>query len=157
MQNLVTSKAYKIISKPNSSLNSTARVKIFLLLAIIPILVGIGFTIIGLWVIFPFVGLELLALGCGFYYFTKHAGDFESISIEGDKLVVEKHNKSQTTQFEFNAYWAKLILNNAPNGNLHIFLRNRGKDLEIGCFMNDDQRHALAEQLKKHLNFTYQQ
>jgi uncharacterized membrane protein len=146
---------YKIISKPNSSLTSQGRVKLFLLLAIAPFVVGVGFTIIGLWVVFPFVGLELLALAYAFYYVDYHAGDFESISIEDDTLLVEKHSNNQTTQFVLNTYWAKLVLDSAKNGNLHLYLRSRGKDLEIGNFMNNEQRIALAEQLKKRLSVKY--
>ena len=143
---------YSIISKPNCSLTSQAKVKLFLLLAIIPILVGLGFTMLGLWMVFPFVGLELLGLGYAFYYIDRHAADFESISIVDDKLLVEKHSRQQTTQFELNTYWAKLVLSHARNGHLQLYLRSKGIDLEIGKFMNNEQRYALAEQLKTRIS-----
>jgi uncharacterized membrane protein len=151
----MTTLDYKIVSRPNCSLSTQGRIKLFLLLAVIPLIMGIGFLIIGMWMIFPFIGLELLALAYAFYYIDSHAADFESISIEGDKLIVEKHNNKQTRQFEFNAYWAKLVLNQAKNGNLNLYLRSRGIDLEIGKFMNNDQREALAIQLKKRLSVTH--
>jgi uncharacterized membrane protein len=143
---------YSIISKPNCSLTSQAKVKLFVLLAIIPLLVGVGFTMLGLWMVFPFIGLELFGLGYAFYYIDRHAGDFESISIVDDKLVVEKHNMQQTRQFVLNTYWAKLVLSYMPNGNLQLYLRSQGRDLEIGSFMNNEQRCALAEQLKTRIS-----
>jgi uncharacterized membrane protein len=143
---------YNIISKPNCSLTSQAKVKLFLLLAIIPVLVGLSFTMLGLWMVFPFIGLELLGLGYAFYYLNSHAGDFESISIVDDRLVVEKHSMQQTRQFVLNTYWAKLVISHARNGNLQLYLRSKGKDLEIGNFMNNEQRCALAEQLKTRIS-----
>jgi uncharacterized membrane protein len=151
----MTTLDYKIVSRPNCSLTTQGRVKLFMLLAVIPLIMGVGFLIIGMWMIFPFIGLELFALAYAFYYIDSHAADFESISIEGDKLIVEKHNNKQTRQFEFNAYWAKLVLNQAKNGNLNLYLRSRGIDLEIGKFMNNYQREALAIQLKKRLSVTH--
>jgi uncharacterized membrane protein len=127
-------------------------VRLFLLLAMMPLLVAIGFTLLGLWMVFPFVGLELLGLGYAFYTIDRHAGDFESISIVDDRLVVEKHNMQQTRQFVLNTYWAKLVLSYMPNGNLQLYLRSQGKDLEIGNFMNNEQRCALAEQLKTRIS-----
>lgn len=147
---------YSIISKPNSCLTSQAKVKLFLLLAMVPLLVGSGFTLLGMWMVFPFVGLELLGLGYALYYIDCHAGDFESISIAGDKLIIVKHNNKQTRQFELNTYWAKLVLSHVPNGNLRLYLRSKGKDLEIGNFMNVEQRFALAEQLKTRISSIWQ-
>lgn len=148
----MTTVDYSIISKPNCSVSSQGKVKLFLLLAIIPLLVGLGFLTLGVWMVFPFVGLELLGLGYAFYYIDRHANDFESISIVDDKLVVEKHSLQQTVQFVLNTYWVKLVLSHARNGNLKLYLRSRGIDLEIGNFMNNEQRCALATQLKTRLN-----
>jgi uncharacterized membrane protein len=151
----MTTLDYKIISRPNCSLTTQGRIKLFMLLAVIPLIVGAGFLIIGMWMIFPFIGLELLALAYAFYYIDRHAGDYESISIEGDKLLIEKHINNQTRQFELNTYWAKLVLYPTTSGNLHLYLRSRGVDLEVGKFMNNDQREALAMQLKKRLAVTH--
>lgn len=145
---------YMVVSKPNSSLSTKERVKVLWLLAIVPAFVAVGFAFQGVWIIFPFVGIELLALCYAFYYIDYHASDYESITIEGDRLVVVKHNKKQTIQFVLNTYWAKLVLNKKSR-NLYMYLRSQGKDLEIGRFMNEDQRDILAEQLKKRISVTY--
>jgi len=140
---------YQIVSRPNCSTTSRSRVKLFMLLAVIPGLIGIGFSLIGMWFVFPFVGLELFALGCAFYYVGCHANDYESITINNDRLVVEKHSYKQTRQFVLNTYWAQVALRDAPNGDLQLYLRSHGEQVEIGNYMNNEQRAALAEQLQK--------
>ena len=125
------------------------RVKLVLLLAVIPVLVGVGFSLAGMWLVFPFVGLELFGLAYAFYYINCHAEDYESITIDDDRLIVEKRNHKQTNQFVLNPYWAQVVLNNAPSGELHLYLRSHGKDVEVGYYMSGEQREALAEQLQK--------
>jgi uncharacterized membrane protein len=146
---------YQIISKPNCSTTSQGRIKLFLLLAVVPALVGIGFSLAGMWPVFPFVGLELLALACAFYYIDCHASDYESITIDDDLLVVEKRSYKHTSRFELNPYWAQVALNGTPNGDLHLYLRSHGKQVEIGSYMNNKQRVALAEQLQKRTGAIY--
>ena len=140
---------YQIVSRPNCSTTSRSRVKLFMLLAVIPAFIGIGFSLIGMWFVFPFVGLELFALGYAFYYVGCHAGDYESITINNDRLVVEKHSYKQTRQFVLNTYWAQVALNDTPTGDLQLYLRSHGEQVEIGNYMNNAQRVALAEQLQK--------
>lgn len=53
---------YKIISKPNCSMTPRGRVKLFVLLAVVPVFVGVGFSLAGMWLVFPFIGLELFVL-----------------------------------------------------------------------------------------------
>lgn len=131
------------------------RVRLFLLLAAIPVFVGVGFSLAGLWLVFPFVGLELLALAYAFYYVNCHASDYESITVDDDRLIVEKRSYKQTSQFVLNPYWAQVALRDAPNGNLQLYLRSHGKQIEIGNYMNNEQRAELAQQLQKRTGATY--
>jgi len=146
---------YKITSKPNCSTTSLGRIRLFLLLAVIPVSVGIGFSLAGMWPVFPFIGLELFALAYAFYYVNCHANDYESITIDNDRLVVEKRNYKQTSQFVLNTYWAQVALSDTPNGDLQLYLRSHGKEVEIGNYMNNEQRAALAQQLQKRIGATY--
>lgn len=147
--------AYKIVSKPNCSMTPEGRVRLFLLLAVIPVFVGVGFSLAGLWLVFPFVGLELLALAYAFYYINCHASDYESITIDDDRLIVEKRSYKQTSQFVLNPYWAQVVLNDAPSGKPHLYLRSHGKEVEVGHYMSGEQREALAQQLQKRTGAIY--
>jgi uncharacterized membrane protein len=140
---------YQIISKPNNSLTSSQRIKLFGLLTVIPLLAAMGFALAGMWLILPFFGLEFLALGYAFYNIDCHAEDYESISLEDDRLVIERHIRNNTNQVVLNPYWVQLMAYDYSMGELHLSLRSHGKEVEIGHYMNNEQRMELAAQLRK--------
>ncbi len=138
---------YQIISKPNCSLTPSGRLRLVLFLSVIPLSIAIAFAIAGIWIVLPFAGLELSALAYAFYYINCHAEDYESITIEDSRLVVERRSNKHTSQYVLNPYWAKVVIENAPSG-MQLWLRSHGKDIEIGRFMNSEQRVNLARQLQ---------
>lgn len=140
---------YQIISKPNNSLTASQRVKLVAVLAIIPLLVAVGFVLAGMWMVLPFFGLELLALGYAFYYVNCHAGDYESIRIEDGCLVVERRNLNYTSRDMLNPYWVQVVMQDQPSRELRLYLRSHGKELEIGRYMTSEQRAGLGAQLRK--------
>ena len=140
--------SYKIISKPNCSVPASSKVNVVLLLTVIPVCIAIGFSLLGAWWVLPFVGLEIFALGFAFYHVNSHAEDYESISIAGDSLVVERGDKCGIEQLVLNPYWVKVVRHEWPNGELYLALLSHGKEIEIGRFLTRKQRDSLAKQLK---------
>lgn len=120
------------------------------IIATFSLLIGISFSFVGAWLVLPFAGLEALAVAYAFYYIQCHSGDFESITIEGDTLLIEKHGYKCNSQTIFNRYWARVLLRELPCGDHSLLVRSHGKEVEFGRhFMNNNQRLLLAEQLKK--------
>lgn len=146
---------YKATSMPNCSLSSAGKMRVVLLLTIIPCCIAVGFALLGAWLVLPFVGLEIFALGFAFYYVNSHADDYESISIEGDSLVVERCTKQQLSQFVLSSYWSKLVRHELPNGELRLGLLSHGKEFEIGRYLTKKQRELLARQLYKRIGTPY--
>jgi uncharacterized membrane protein len=143
--------SYSVTFKPNSSLSPSGKVKVILLLTIIPCCIAIGFSFIGAWMVLPFVGLEIFALGYAFYLVNSHAGDYESIRIDGDSLLVERCSGQQVSRHTLNPYWAKVVRHESPNGELRIGLLSHGREIEIGRYLTRKQRESLAEQLQKRI------
>jgi uncharacterized membrane protein len=151
----LTDLGYKIIAKHNNSLSPKAGVKLLLALVSIVLVVSFGFAHIGAWLVLPFAGLEILAFSYAFYYIYLHSGDFESIAIEGESVVVEKRNYKEVTTMVFQRHWAQVSLREVAsvggaivkNG---LFIRSHGKEIEFGKhFINDEQRALLARELKQ--------
>jgi len=139
----------QIVARPNKSLSATGMVKVVAVIASISLIIAIGFGLLGAWLVLPFAGLEVLALAYAFYYINCHASDYESITIDGDRLAVEKRNYKNTSQVVFNRYWARVSLRELPSGDQSLLLRSHGKEVEFGRhFLNNEQRLALAQQLK---------
>lgn len=144
---------FNVTFKPNSSLSAYAKLRVILLLSIIPCIIGIGFTLIGVWLVLPFVGLELAALAYAFYYINLHEEDYESISIDGDKLIVETCYKGVVSKKMLNPYWTTLVKRESENGELHIGLKSHGKEIVIGKYLTKTQRETIAEQLQKRIPY----
>lgn len=141
--------SFRVTFKPNSALTPAGKQKVVALLTIIPCLVGLGFAVIGAWLILPFVGLEIVALGYAFYYINNHENDYESITIDGDSLVVQRSIAQQISQQVVNPYWVKVVRHELANGELHLYLQSHGKDIEVGRYLTRKQRELLAKQLQQ--------
>jgi uncharacterized membrane protein len=148
---------YKIIARHNNSLTPNAAVKLLAALAIIVLIVGVGFAHMGAWLVLPFAGLEILAFAYAFFYIYLHSADFESITIENDSVVIEKRNYKEVTTTVFQKHWAQINLREVASvggviGKSGLFIRSHGKEVEFGRnFMNDEQRVKLARVLKQKL------
>jgi len=141
---------FEMVARPNSSLTAKGRVYAVVIIAAISFAVAIGFSLIGAWLVLPFAGIELLAMGYAFYYIHCHSQDYESIVIEGDQISVEKKSYKAVSKMVFNRYWVKVLLRLTPNGDQMLSLRSHGKEIDFGrSYMTNDQRLELAKQLKE--------
>ncbi len=143
--------SYSVTFKPNCSLTQSGKTRVVLLLTVIPCCIAIGFSLLGAWMVLPFVGLEIFALAYAFYYVNRHANDFERISIEGDHLLVERCTGQHVSQYQLNPYWASVVRHEHPNGELRLGLLAHGKEIEVGRYLTRKQLESLAEQLQKRM------
>jgi uncharacterized membrane protein len=141
--------SFKVTFKPNCALSAANKQKVVILLTVIPCVIGVAFSLLGAWLVLPFVGMEIAALAYAFYYVNRHEADYESISIEGDSLVVERCIGETVSQQVVNPYWVKIVQQELANGELHLYLQSHGKDIEIGRYLTRKQRELLARQLKQ--------
>jgi uncharacterized membrane protein len=147
----------KIIARPNNSLSVEDSVKLLAALAGIALVVALGFLHIGAWLVLPFAGLEIVAFAYAFHSVYLHADDFDSITIESDRVVVEKRNVKEITTTVFQRYWAQVNVRDVAmikgsNGKSGLFISSHGNEVEFGRnFMNDEQRSLLARDLRQKL------
>jgi uncharacterized membrane protein len=147
--NADSNSSYSVTFKPNCSLSASGKLRVVLLLTIIPCCIAIGFSLLGAWLVLPFVGLEIIALGYAFYIVNSHDSDYESISIDGDCLKIERCTGKVVSQYELNPYWASVVRHERPNGELRLGLISHGKEIEVGRYLTRKQRESLAAQLQK--------
>jgi uncharacterized membrane protein len=103
--------------------------------------------------VLPFSGIEVIALGAAFYVCLARGRYQEVVSIDKDKIVVERGRYRPTQRYEFQRYWVRLIIE--PPGNLwyptQVKLRSHGKDVEVGAFLNEADRQCLAKAISQAL------
>jgi len=140
-----------IVLKPNNSATWRFNMMIVASLAFIGLLISTFFLLQGLWLIAPFSGLEVLALlGC-LYLCARSNIQTEVIKFSPDKVIIEQGRTFAEKSWEYHRSWAKIFvrkprLRGYPD---QVVIRSHGKELELGSFLNKDDKQALVNKLRK--------
>ena len=107
------------------------------------------FAYLGMWLILPFAGLAIFALAIGLYICCLHGQDREVITIDNDKLLIEKGRIKPKQQWQFDRTWLRLELKKSPyNGHpSQLIIRSKGKQFEIAKFLTNKERKSLAKSI----------
>jgi uncharacterized membrane protein len=93
-----------------------------------------------------FAGIELLAVGVAMLIFARHAGDHETLTLEGRSLHVEQSLGSQVRHTLLDTEW--LAVEPAAGQGSLVQLRGRGGSVRVGRFVRPELRAALAQELR---------
>ena len=102
--------------------------------------------LVGAWLVLPFTGIELLAVGVAFAIYARHAVDYERIRLFQNRLVIEQVSAEQLTQFEFNPRWVRVEPGATPRD--QIKLVSRGETMMIGQHLAQYRRKQFAGELR---------
>lgn len=122
-------------------------------LAIISFGIAGAFAMRGLWVILPFAGFEILMLTAVLYWCCLQATRCEIISINADNIHIEVgHNKARQLH-QFQTAWTKVELCPPlrPHQQSRLVMRSKGKELEIGACLTEQERKSLAASINQAL------
>lgn len=139
-------------SRPNRSLTPVQARRIFWSLAGLCLGTAAAFSALGYWLILPFAGLEIGLLAWAFETIRERAGDYETLTLSGDTLTLEWQRSGGAGRREFNRQWARVECDcRAPGRDCHVCLCSHGRGSEVGVFLADEDRLALARTLKHRL------
>jgi uncharacterized membrane protein len=88
LANAGKSVGFTLVARRNNSLSSTGCNLVVGSLATISLVISLAFALRGAWMIVPFAGLEVLVVYLAFRCLERHAGDFESLSIQDDRVLI---------------------------------------------------------------------
>lgn len=144
---------YRFILRPNRSLSWQGSLLFFYSLCLISLIVAVSLTWLGFWLVLPFAGLEMLALGCGLYVVSQRCHQCEVISITADSIRIEKGRSRLEQQWLLERFWARVVLEHCPRHwyPSRLLIRSQGRAVEIGKFLNEDERLSLARALHRSL------
>lgn len=144
--------AFVFQSRPNHSLSRSQERLAFWSLAALCFTSAIGFALLGFWLILPFAGLEIGLLAWAFEALRSREGDFESLVIDGDVVVLEWQAGSRSGRRELNRRWARVVCDCRPPGrNCHLSVSSHGHATEVGQYLSDEARLQLAAVLRSRL------
>ena len=138
------------VVRPNQSMSWQWMLLAFSGMAILIIGIGITSFAAGLPLVLPFSGAELLVLGTAFYQTARRGGVREVITISTDGLAVETGHRGPEARAEFRRRWARVVLEPPRHGwyPSRLLIRSHGREIEVGRFLNEQERRGLALELR---------
>lgn len=113
------------------------------------LLVATYFLLIGVWMVIIFTSIEILALTIALYVYTRHALDYEKITIVGKQLLFERSWGGKLQSHEFNTIWTKLI--RSESGGRDLILKTSTKEVPIGFFIGANEQAQFEKELERYL------
>jgi uncharacterized membrane protein len=143
---------FTLVARRNNSLSSAGRNLVVGSLAAIALVISLAFALRGAWMILPFAGLEVLVVYLAFRCLERHAGDFESLSIQDDRVLIVRRERGEVSRHEFNRYWAQVVLQPSQWGRQVVLaLRSHGRQVEFGRHLTEEQRYEMARTISGEL------
>jgi uncharacterized membrane protein len=119
---------FLLVARRNNSLSSAGRAVVLGSLVVVCLAISLAFAFQGAWLVLPFAAAEMFVLLLAFRFIQQHAGDFESIAIKGDRVLVERWETGRVRRYEFNRYWAQVVVSYpVPAGKSILALRSYGR------------------------------
>jgi uncharacterized membrane protein len=149
---LMGATSYHLVARRNDSLSPKGRRMFFVSIFAVSLSVAVFWAVQGAWYILPFALVEMAVLFAALKIVEWHAGDYESVSIDGDQVVVERQDRGRTVRHRFDRHWAQVIvLHEGPGGRCGLRMRSHGREVSFGEFLTDQQRLQVAAELRRRL------
>ena len=142
--------------RPNASMSPRNLVVAVICLAVVCLTIGLAFLSMGLWLVLPFAGLEIFAVGVAVGYTIRRSAETEIISIQESDVSVTKTNGNKSRHSIFPRYWTRVRLERSQNGlrQSRLMIGSHGRFVEVGASTTDEARIELAAVLKQALGTT---
>ena len=141
--------AGQFVLHPHRSLSPRGFLILMTFISAVSFIAGMAFLLMGAWPVFGFFGLDVLLIYLAFKLNFRAGRLYETIDITPAKLVLTRvHPAGRRDTFEFNPYWARVLLrDDLPGGGTALSLAAQGKEEQFGLFLTDDERRDLADAL----------
>jgi len=139
-----------IVLKPNNSSSWRFNMVIVSSLAFIGFCISTFFALQGLWLIFPFAGLEISALFVCLYLRMRANIKIEVITFDDTTVIIERGRYHVEKTWTYHRLWAKIFVKRSSiyGRQKQVFIRSHGKELELGSFLNKHDKNVLIKDLK---------
>jgi uncharacterized membrane protein len=152
MQSIPFEAAYCVTSRRNDSLGSRGRWRIFAALCTVSFGLALAFAAFGAWLVLPYSALEMGVLFLAFRWFGRHATDWERLSVNGDRVIIEREHAGILARHEFNRSWTRLESIHGELGSFpRLVLCSAGERVPFGDDLSAAERESVAKDLRRAL------
>jgi len=140
----------RVVLSPNCSISWRSLVLFYIGNCVVLLAIGIFFTFHGLWLVLPFSGLEILALGGALYLTSRKVHRKEVITLDRRHTRIEKGVQRIDQSWQFDTPWTRLIDLQPGNADRRrtLALGSHGNYVEVGDFLDNSEKDRLAFTLK---------
>ena len=141
---------YRLIITPNCSISWRQLLAFYLGTCGLAIFIALLFTLQGQWLIVPFSGVEMLALGVALYLTSRKVHRREVITVGEEKVRIEKGIRKAEQCWTFERSWIRLQdeLFDENRRRRKLALGSHGSYVEVGEFLSISEKDELAFRLK---------
>ena len=139
-----------LILSPNRSADWQTNRRLLIVVTLLSAVIAGAFAAIGAWVILPFAGLEMLALGTALYWVNWHQYYRQVLWFEGSELRIEKGYYHPRDRWDWQLGNTSIHVNEPSDADrpLAIYLAQGGQRIPIGEFLNANDCQTLLRSLK---------
>jgi uncharacterized membrane protein len=137
---------FKAVLTPYRSLGLKGFLILMVCFGAICFVAGLFFLSIGAWPVFGFFGLDIVLLWLAFSLNYKSAKIFEEVAVSRSEISIRKVGPGkQFQEYRFNPFWVRLSVDRMEDeGVVRIALTSRGDTVDLGNFLNPDDRTSFA-------------
>ena len=126
---------------------------LFAMLAVVSFSIAGTFAWMGMWLILPFAGVEMLVLGIALYICQRYKKYKEVITIDHKEISIVAGYGKKNNECVLRRAWAKvLLLPTTYKDNPTLWIRSHGKQVEVGSCLRLEEKKALVQVLTQNLN-----
>ena len=147
---LCSGESCRFIVRPNRSLTPRQQRLFFAFMCTVVLGIAGAFAIRGYWPVLPFAGLEIAVLAYALWHCARSGAVTEVISVAPDCISVDKGRGDLARVWETPLAWVQIRLDDSGRDwyPSRLVLRSHGKEVQLGSFLNEDERRRLAEELR---------
>lgn len=142
---------YCYVLRPNRSLSWRQNLVVFAGLCMVTLFLTVPLVAMGFWLVLPFAGLELLAVGIGLYCAICRCHECEVICVAADSIRIERGRRGPRQRWILARAWAQVVLKGCPRQwyPSRLLIRVHGRAVEVGRFLVEEERCQLAQDLTR--------
>lgn len=141
-----------ILVRPNQSATWELNLRIVIALGVWTLLIAIGFSLHGAWLILPFAGLEMAALSAALFYVRRKLSLRQVIRLDAHTVAIEKGFHFPVVRWRFAREHTRLAVQAQAHPwdaiALRVFSLEGFEAVEIGEFLNRDESQQLLDILR---------
>ncbi len=136
---------------PHCSLSPRGARWFFISICVASLSIALPISLMGFWLVLPFAGLEIALVGWALRVSMARRHQRQTIIVSEDLVTIEDVSPPNHQRVEFPRHWAQVRIR-AGGSPLHpsrLTVESHGHGLEIGHFLNEQERLSLAKRLRR--------